>query len=440
LSSRCSKRLLVVLLGVALGPLGCASSPAQRAAERGDQALLHEAIAAREERGDLSNGDAANLARTVAERDLRNATGADAVDRVRDSRACAHELDRALAARMKTRDAAGALAAIARIDGGGLRAEDARGTSTDGDPSWRAVVARSLVRPEDGDARRQALVDPEPLVRREAARAARDTRDVADVTALAEAARLDPEPLVRTEAVRALAATSRVGEALRGASRDALRDLWDSADEGLREDIALAWSQGPSWEMGGRDVLRLLVSSQHGPAAVEGAVGVLRRTDADADVVQAALGQLERAIASGPRGLRLQAIARAPLDRAELLEVVKTAADSDDLDVRVGALARLAEAKVARPMPPVEELEGLARPGSRVAPRARFALAMAGDRRAQAWIEQDLDAGPPEQRLAAATELAAMGVSARGAPLLAHADAGVRLRAACTMIMAVRGR
>jgi hypothetical protein len=117
------------------------------------------------------------------------------------------------------------------------------------------------------------------------------------------------------------------------------------------------------------------------------------------------------------------------------LPVVRKAAGDDDLQVRVGALARLAEAKDPRA---IEELESLSRAGSLVADRARFALAAAGDRRVQAWVEGDLAAGRPEQRLAAATELAAMGVSARGAPLLADVDASVRMRAACALMMAER--
>jgi hypothetical protein len=447
LSSRCSTRLegsvvLLALVGLpALG--GCAASPAQRAAERGDRAALHAAIAAREKTGDLSNGDAADLARAVAERDVREATGANAIDRVRDARACAHELDGALSARMGTRDAAGAQAALARLDAGGLSFEDARAEPTTGDPAWRAVVARALVRPLDREARLRALLDPDPVVRRAAARAARDALDPGDIAPLAEAARLDPEPIVRTEAVRGLAALGgRAQGASAGALRDALRDLWGLADDGLREDIARAWSGDPLWGSGGRDALLLLVSSDHGPGAVEGAAAVLRRGDADAEVVGASLGQLARAIESGPRGARLQAIAQAPLERRELLEVVQKAAAGEDVEVRVAALGRLASGRAsaaAAGAGPVEQLETLARPGSKVARRARSVLAVAGDRRVQAWIEEDLGAAGPEERLAAASDLAAMGVAARGAPLLADANAGVRVRAACTLIGAARG-
>jgi hypothetical protein len=56
----------------------------------------------------------------------------------------------------------------------------------------------------------------------------------------------------------------------------------------------------------------------------------------------------------------------------------------------------------------------------------------------QAWIEDDLRANDPYTRLSAADALAALGRSARGAPLLADADASVRTRAACTLMVAAR--
>lgn len=415
-----------------LGTAACAASPADRAVERGDFAALRLTLAEREARGGLSDGEAARLARAVAGRDLRTASGAEAVALVRDARPCARELDNALADRMATHDAAGAQAALARIDARGMSMDDAHPFAADPDSAWRAVGARSLVRPQDRNARLRALVDPEPRVRREAARAALDARAPADIEALAEAARLDPERIVRTEAVRAIAATSE--EATSAAVR-VLRDLWDSADDGLREDIALGWATPGLWLAGGRDALSRVVASGHGPAAVEAAAAVLRHRDAEPEQASAAAGQLERAIEGGPVAQRLQALGAAPLERPELFAAVKAAADSDDLEVRVGALARLTETNDPRV---VVNLEALAAPGSSVARRARFALATSGDRRVQAWVEQDLAADRPEVRLAAATELAAMGRAGRAAPLLADGDGRVRVRAACTMILAVR--
>jgi HEAT repeat protein len=418
--------------------VACAASPAMRAAERGDHAALHDAIATRGSAGTLSNGDAASLAREVAGRELRSTPPAEAPDRVRDALACAHEFDDALADRMRVHDAAGADAALARIAGRGLGLGDARVFADDADPRWRAVGARALVRPKDREARLRALVDDDPRVRRQAARAARDAADAADLTALGEAARLDPEPIVRTEAVRALAALPPTPG---GQAADLLRDLWTGGDDGLREDIALAWAAPAIWDAGGREALRLLVAAGRGPGAIEAAAAVLRHSNASGESVQAAIGQLVRSIEAGSRATRLQALAQAPLDRADVLDAVRKAATDEDLEVRVGALARLAatgRAQAAQASDAITALEALGQPGSAVAQRARFALASAGDRRVQAWIEADLTAAHPEDRLGAATSLATLGVPARAAPLLADTDATVRMRAACIIVMGVR--
>jgi HEAT repeat protein len=416
------------------GPLGCASSPALRAAERGDRAGLRSAVQAREKAATLSNHEAASLALAVARHDLLSASGSDALDRVHDAWSCAHELDGALAERMRTHDDAGAEAALARLDGRGLEVHDLRRYLADTEPSWRAAGTRALVGPEDHAAREQALLDPDPHVRRQAARAAREAADPHDLESLAEVARVDPEPLVRTEAVRAIAMLAPLpGE---GAA-NALRDLWTGGDDGLREDIALAWAGPALWNAGGRQALLVVVSSDHGPGAVEAAAAVLRHRDVDGQVGAAALAQLVRAIEQGAPATRQQAIAQAPFDRPELRAAMNDAAAADDEEVRVAALARLVEAKHAGT---VEKLEAYAQPGSPVGRRARFALASAGDLRVQAWIEQDLVSERPFDRLSAASALASLDASARAAPLLADDDASVRVRAACTLLVAARRR
>jgi len=338
---------------------------------------------------------------------------------------------------MSIHDAAGAAAALARIDARGWELGAARRYAADPDSAWRAVGARALVRAQDRQARLLALVDGNPLVRREAARAARDAADVGDLQPLAEAARLDPEPIVRTEAVRALASLSGPEVA------NALRDLWTSGDDGLREDIAMAWSSPHLWATGGRDALRVVVTSGRGPGSIEGAAAVLRHADAGPELASLAVGRLVETIRSGSTATRLQAIIQAPVDRPELLEAMRAATRDDDIEVRIGALTRVAgrarvdargadEARVA--------LESLAQPGSEVGPQARFALGSLGDRRIQAWLEQDLASERPLDRLSAATALASLDASARAAPLLADIDPSVRVRVACTLLMAARSR
>jgi HEAT repeat protein len=414
--------------------VACASVPGLDAAERGDRAALKDAVARHEKVGDLSNAEATSLALVVAERELREAKGPDAIERVRDAWPCAHELDDALAARMEEHDDVGAQAALARVDGRGLDAGDVRTYLVDPDSAWRAVGTRGLVRQEDRAARVHALVDPDPRVRRQAVRAARDATDPNDLEPLVEVARTDPEPIVRTEAVRAVSSLSPLP---REDVANVLRDLWASADAGLREDIALAWAEPAVWDAGGREALRVVVASEHGPGAVEGAAAVLRHKDVTGDVAMAATAQLVRAIEQGPHATRLQAIAQSPLDRPELLDAVKKAAADGAAEVQIGALARLAEEKAPGA---VEKLEAFAQPGSPVAVRARFALASLGDRRVQAWIEQDLASESAPDRLSAATALASLGVAARAAPLLADGDPSVRTRAACTILMAARRR
>ncbi|MGH7272478.1 MAG: hypothetical protein ACREJ3_18780 [Polyangiaceae bacterium] len=246
---------LLGLVGVGAGVWGCAESPAM----------------------------------TSARRDILSASPSVAVALVREVLPCAHELDDVLADRMQIHDAAGASAALARIDASGMSPEDARRFLGDADDDWRAVGARGLVRPEDREARLRALIDPAPRVRREAARAARDAADPYDLGPLSEAARLDPAPIVRTEAVRSLAALPATPD---GTVANALRDLFTGGDDGLREDIALAWSSPRVWSAGGKEALRVLVASGQGPAALEAAAAVLTHPDAGRELRATALARI----------------------------------------------------------------------------------------------------------------------------------------------------
>lgn len=426
-------------------------NPAYRAAERGDSARLRSEIAPKHERGQLSNGEAACLARAVATRELVTAKDeAAAISRVRESRACAAELDDALEELMKKHDGAGAEAALARLEDGRLSEGSARDFLSDADDRWRAVGTRTLHRDEDRDRRRAALLDPSPRVRRSAIRAAAQAKDLADFDLLLETARVDPELLLRNEALRAMSQSLRGegGQARAAEHANRLRDLWTSGDDAIKEDVAVAWALSPVFENGGREALRVEIAKGRGPGAIAAAGVVLRTASKDAELASSASALLSRVVVEGSRRDRLHAIALARPTGPEL-EALRKASTEEDRDIRVPALARLLESKPDREGA-MKELVSVAGQGVKGGPstedvrvreaasRARAALAQAGDLRIQAWIEQDLASSDPRERLGAASALAALGRSSRAVMLLADPDASVRTRAACTMLLARR--
>ncbi|GAC1543783.1 MAG: hypothetical protein NVS3B10_07970 [Polyangiales bacterium] len=437
------------------GLAGC-GSPAYRAAERGDSARLRTEIAGKHEQGRVSNGEAACLARAVATREVVSAKNdTAATSRIRESRACAAELDDALEERMKTHDGAGAEAALARLEDGRLSDGSARDFLADADDRWRAVGTRTLHRDDDRKRRQQAILDPSPRVRRSAIRAAGEARDAADLDLLFETARVDPELLLRNEALRAMSQILR-GDAANARAAEhvnRLRDLWTSGDDAIREDIAVAWALSPVFESGGREALRVEIARSRGPGAIAAAGVVLRTAPKDAELTSSASALLARTITEGSGRDRLHALALARPNggTAAELEAIRKVAKDEDLDVKVPALARLLDSKADHDAA-LKELEAIAGRGvttrsgppsddghiREAAARARLALAQAGDLRIQAWIEQDLGSSEPNRRLGAASALAALGRSARAVMLLADPDASVRTRAACTMLVASR--
>lgn len=428
--------------------LGCASSAALRAAERGDQKALADAIRGPHERGELSAGEAARLAKAVAEREITTAKDeAAALARLDDLEICALDLDDALAERMKTRDGAGAEAALLRFEAGHLSDGDARDLLKDPDARYRAIGTRMLRRGGDGDARRAALVDPSGPVRRGALEASKRARDAADLDVLLETARVDPELIHRNLAVRTLSAIVRDDERRAAELSTRLSDLWVAADDALREDIAVAWALEPVFAHGGREALVTIVAEGRGPGAIAAAAVVRRNVKKPPELVGSASALLARTIREGSRRDRAHAMAAAPLEGQEL-EALRQASKEDDLDVRVSALSRLLESKADREAA-VQVLTPIAGRGTKASPtddprlaeagvRARQALARAGDRRIQAWIEDDLVATVPQRRIAAAYALAALGRASRGAPLLADPEPSVRTRVACILLTAAR--
>jgi hypothetical protein len=440
-----------VLLALALAACG---SSALRAAEQGDSAKLRAEIAEKHEKGKLSNGEAADLARAVAEREIATAKDeSTALARLRETRACAAELDDALGERMKTRDGAGAEAALSRLEDGKLGEGAARAWLDDADDRWRAVAARTLHRDEDRKRRQAAMVDPSPRVRRSAIRAAATAKDPSDLDILFETARVDPEPMLRNEALRSMSAVVRgLDDKARPKAAELairLRDLWTTGDDAVKEDVAVAWGLAPMFENGGREALRVAVAGGKGPGAIAAAGVVMRNASKDAELMTSATALLVRTIADGSRRDRLHALAVARAD-GPVLEAIRKAASDDDREAKVAALARLLDSKPDREAAK-KELYAIAGYGVKgageqaddpraleQAARARHALAAAGELRIQAWIEQELASAEPQRKMSAASALAALGRPARAAPLLADPDVSIRTRAACTMMMASR--
>lgn len=449
--SQVTQSLLAVGIVASLGACG---SSALSAAEHGDSATLRAVIADKHEKGKLSNDEVAGLARAVAEREISMAKDeGTALARLRETRACALEVDDALGERMKKRDGAGAEAALSRLEDGKLSDGDARGWLRDGDDRWRAVAARTLHREEDRRQRQAAFLDPSPRVRRSAIRAAAYAKDATDLDILFETARVDPELMLRNEALRSMSAIVR-GLDEKGRPRAAelalrLRDLWTAGDDAMKEDVAVAWALAPVFENGGREALRVTIARGKGPGAIAAAGVALRSASKDAELVTSATALLARTLADGSRRDRLHALAVARPDGA-MLDAMRKAAQDEDREVKVPALARLLDSKPDREAAK-KELYAIAGYGVKGhvgkaddaralehAARARHALAAIGELRVQAWIEQDLTAAEAQRKTSAASALAALGRPARAAPLLADPDPSVRTRAACTMLTASR--
>jgi len=445
-SSRGALRSLA--LSVALGT-GCAPTAMMHAAKDGDRAALGRAIAAAETGGHLGIGTAAGLARAVVARELSaREEPAYTLERLHDVRACALDVNDVLAELTRRDDAVGGEAALERVETGALGDGAARDHAASSDDRWRAVGVWGMTRARDREARLQGLRDGSPLVRRSALHAILASDDPADVDAVLEAAQKDPVPLLRSTAVRALARMGTLPDGI--ANR--LRDLWTSADEPLRGDLAYALAAPNVLQRGGQEALTHLLATTKGNEAVSVAAAALSARADDPAFRASAVARLASEITDGGHRARIHAIAVAPLparghdaETKTLLEAVRAASRAEDLDVRIGALGRLADTRRGVPWSDraaaIASLEELAAPSESTSlrgSRARLLLAEAGDRRVQAWLAADLRAKDADARLSAAEALAALERASRAAPLLADDDPSVRTRAACTILLASR--
>lgn len=450
---------------------GCASAPV-RSAERGDLRDLAVQIQKRIDDRSLTSHQAGEIAKAVAEREISEASGKEGVTRIRELHACARDLEDALSARERrsrgaSPDDVAIEAAWARaLYSGEDDASDARDYATSPNPRLRAIAPLGYVRDKDAALRRKAMTDPEREARRGAIRAAEKARDVGDVPSLAEAARLDPDPLVRSEAVRALAEIGGPEVSAR------LRDLWTAGDDGVRGDVAVAWTRPQVFRFGGDEALRVMMAREHGAGAIEAASAVLRSPrrkhdgvpQADDDDASLPSGELRamavallaQSIEKESRRSRLHALATAPLggpawwsrsqrertasERDLVLASVRRASLDDDVEIKIAALARLLELDSDRPRA-IAELEPVAgREQGRLSQKALFSLASAGHLRIQAWLERDLRSPQADARLSALLGLIALERGPRGATLLADADASVRTRASCLLLAASHRR
>jgi hypothetical protein len=412
-------------------PLGCAAPWSVKAARSGDLLGLQAAMTEDKARGRLDSKRVADVAKAVAEREILKTTGAEALARIDEARACFRPLAGSLEERARRSDDAGAGATLALLDGRPNASGDEallRKHAASTNPLWRAVAARAAVGNKLGNARRQFYVDPDERVRLAALRAALEAPDPADATALLEVARLDPNSVAQAIAARATGGLESADVVL------ALRDRYATADEGLRQSIVDAWSRPTLAKAGGRRELILVAENERGAHAVE-AGAMLLQMSADAEARAIGKRALLRAIGDGLSRDRVLAIGRAPIAEREVIQALRSAARDADVPVKVAVWKRLTEIAETR-TEAWGELRKLAEAGAR---EALFALARAGDPAALERVSKEMSRADPEARLSAMDVLMAAGRFATAAVLLADANAGVRMRASCA-VLSLRAR
>ncbi|HMJ54202.1 MAG TPA: hypothetical protein VK540_19105 [Polyangiaceae bacterium] len=415
--------LLVATLGV-----GCAAPLSVKAAARGDRVALKIAMGEEKARGKLDQKRVAEVAKAVAEREIRQAQGPEALARIDEARACWRPLAGSLEQRAQRSDDPGAGATLALMDGRN-RARDGealvRKHATSSNPLWRAVAARAAVGVKLGSARRTFYVDPDERVRLAALRAALELSDPADSAALLEVARLDPNTVAQAIAVRAAAGVASADVVL------ALRDRYATADEGLRQSIVDAWGRPELAKAGGRREIVTVAENQSGAAAIEAGAWLLQM-GGDPEARAAGQRALLRAMGEGLSRDRVLAIGRAPIADRDVFAAMQKAARDADVPVKIAALIRLEEVTEERSKASAE-LRKLADGGAR---DALFALARAGDPVAVERVVKELSSTDAEVRLRAMNVLVTAGRFASAADLLADAHPGVRMRASCAVLSA----
>src|SRR6185436_14570885 len=153
----------------------CSTSPAVRAARRGDLVGLKTALDRENARCKLDAATIRRIAEVVADGELRRSSPSETMARIDDARACARALSDPLEVLGRGNGDAGAAATLVLLDAGVAdkdAADRVRRNGASTNPLWRAVAARAAVGEELGLFRRASYADPDERVRLAAFRAA----------------------------------------------------------------------------------------------------------------------------------------------------------------------------------------------------------------------------------------------------------------------------
>lgn len=418
--------LLILLAALAFCPTACSAPSALGPARSGDLVALRTALDRDIESGRLTRSSLAKIAQTLASRELREAQGPQAIQRLAQGRICAEHLEGALRARAEGADAAAPEAAMILLTIKRGEPEAWRKRAADSDAAWRAVGVRTLTTLETGKQRRAALLDADENVRAAAANASEDANDVVDLPVLLDVARHDPNAAVRVQAVRVAAQLGGAETVL------ALRDTWETGDSSMRQAIAAAYAWPGLLENGGlRQLIWIAETDTAAPAVV--AAGILLRLGPNTRGT--GMSMLMKMVRTGTSKDRAWALAMAPLEDPAVRDAVKKAAAERDPEIKVAALSRLARDAAERESA-LKELGSWAASREPAAVKAKVTLARAGDVRVTALLMRDGQSPSPAVRARAAALFVELGDLARAARFLADADAAVRMRTACAILEA----
>ncbi len=427
--------------GLALGLLlyGCGASSLARVAREGSLEQLSEKLDAATE-AELEADDVREVASAMLEREILTAQGDSGVDRVREARACARKTPWAFKQRARRGDDNVAAAAAQALLEADIAQADVlfEGYARDDRPAWQAVAARAALGPKRGMARRAYFLAPDLRVRRGAVLAAHAEPSRSDYDGLLDVARHDPDSLVRSIAVQTLGA---IGGAQVSA---ALWELWEFADEGLKQAIVSAWARPKTLRAGGHAALVRVLGQQRGLVQLVAARALLLHEPPGAPLRAEAEARLLAALTSGSADEQRLAAALLPHSEtvrqalATLLGAgLQTPPASSPLSpaVEVALWGRLA-AYPAHRTEGLAALHRLLETGGTTAATARRYLVELHDASVAAALAKALESDVPHERLDAALQAWHLGKVALAASALADPSAAVRVPAACGMLLA----